>query len=50
MGEQSKPKFLAAICVVTAAGTAGGPFVGATLSDHDVLINPIARCTLLTVI
>jgi predicted MFS family arabinose efflux permease len=30
---RSKQKFLVAICCFTAAGTAGGPFIGATISD-----------------
>jgi MFS family permease len=33
MDEQRRPKFLAAICCFTAVGTAGGPFIGAAISD-----------------
>jgi MFS family permease len=33
MGEGRKQKFLVAICCFTAAGTAGGPFIGATIGD-----------------
>jgi MFS family permease len=34
MDERSKQKFLVAICCFTAAGTAGGPFIGAAISNN----------------
>ncbi|KAF2022845.1 hypothetical protein EK21DRAFT_95392 [Setomelanomma holmii] len=36
MNGENKAKFLVAICCFTAAGTAGGPFIGAVISDSGV--------------
>jgi MFS family permease len=33
MNERSKQRFLVAICCFTAAGTVGGPFIGAAISE-----------------